>query len=567
MPLPYPIAPSQTDAKSPIDQQLMDALRLNQEYLETQVGAGSAGGVLNFRVNGTLARVRESLHVGTGKALDGGIISNATTFSGAKLYLERGGTSGKLEVDVYRNRNLQHAIETISAQYSGATQSIGRLGSPLNTQAVSIATPIIDTQQITKPKAALDIESICVLEDDDVLYTFSGTTPLDADYQIGDNVLFSSCANANNNGEKVIKAVNYDGLPSILVSNALGVDQTTAVGTAVLSLYEYTYLAIVDDDIVAGESVILAGHTTPANNGTREVYKTNQGGNNIWFKYAGGATQGGVAGTAQTTRWVYVYSSAPADTQYIVGEKADFTGHTSGANNGKFIIRRVNEGGDNLYVTNLSGVAQAGAAGVANTLRWLYTMPTDPSSDIAVNDTVVLTGHTNALNDGTFNVQFVKRFTIDNIEIYNENGVAQAGIAGTLNTALKIVSFRQDHSAQYIANTSKVILEGVKGVTGNVIFEFDVKEINRGLGLFNLVIFAPELQAQACTSGRVAREIRSIFVIRPKLETEQDGVIRNFQQDDGATFAVGGVSAGDILTLEILEIPQGKPLTMVLSLV
>ena len=34
MALPFPIAASQTDAKSPIDQQLMDALRLNQEFLD-----------------------------------------------------------------------------------------------------------------------------------------------------------------------------------------------------------------------------------------------------------------------------------------------------------------------------------------------------------------------------------------------------------------------------------------------------------------------------------------------------------------------------------------------------
>ena len=569
MALPFPISATQTDAKSPLDQQLMDAIRLNQEYLDSQVGGGSAGGILNFRVNGFLYKIRETLNLGAGKALDGGIISNAVTFTGAKLYLEQGGTSGSLEVDVYRNKGVQHAIENVISQYSGATQAIGRLGSSLNTQAVSIATPIVSTQLITKPKASASIESICVLENNEVLYTFSGTTLLDADYEQGDSITFSGATNAANDGEFTILAVNYDGLPSILISNASGVDQTAAAGNGVLSLYEFTYLATVDDDIIAGELVIMAGHTSGANNGTRTIYKTNQAGNNIWLKYAGGSTQGAPAGTAQTTRWVYVFSSTPDITQYIVGEKAEFLSHTSGANNGKFIIRRVNEAGDNLYVTNTTGVTQGGAAGTADTLRWLYSMPTDPSTDndVQVGDTVVLTNHTSALNDGTFIVQFVKRFTVDNVEIYNENGIIQAGIAGELNNALKVISFKQDFSAEYVALTSKVIFEGLKTTTGDTILEYEVNEVNRGLGQFNIVVFAPTFLEQLCTSGRVAREIRSIFIIRPKLSTIQDNVIRNFQQDDAATFAVGGVDADDILTLEILEIPQGLPSTMVLSLV
>lgn len=569
MALPFPISPAQTDAKSPIDQQLMDAIRLNQEYLDAQIGGGSSGGVLNFRVNGFLTRIKSLLDLGAGKKVDGGIISNAVTFTSAKLYLEKGGTSGALEVDVLRHKEVQHAIEKIEAQYSGATQAIGRLGSALNTQAVSIATPVINTQLITKPKAAVNVETIADLGNNRFLYTFSGTTILDADYEIGDFITFAGCTNAANNGEFEILQTNYEGLPSVVISNASGVEQTAAAGTGELSLYEYTFLATVDDDYVAGEEVIMAGHTAGGSNGTFTIYKTNQGGNNIWLKYSGGTTQGAPAGTAQCTRWVYAFASAVDDTQYIVGEKAEMAGHTSGNNNGKFIIRRVNEGGgNNVYVTNNNGVSQGGAAGTVNTLRWLYSTPTDTSGDITAGDKLVFSGHSNANNDGTFDIKTVNRFLINNLEIYNENGVAQGSPAGTHTTTLKVVSFKEDFSAFYVAGTSKVALEGLKEITGSTVEEYDVVEINRGGGSnYNVVIEAEAIQEQAVSSGRVAREVRTIFINRPRLEVEQAGQIRNLQKDDSATFAAGGVEADTILTMDILEVPEGLPSTMVLSLV
>ena len=567
MALPYPINANQTDAKSPIDQQLMDAIRLNQEYLDSQLGTGSAGGIINFRVNGYLTRIKSILDLGAGKKVDGGIISAAVTFSQARLYLEKGGTSGALEVDVLRHKEIQHSIESITAQYQGTTQAIGRLGSSLSTQAISIATPVINTQLITKPKPAVNIETITSIGSNQWLYTFSGTTLLDADYEVGDYITFSGCSNAANDGEFQIVYVNYDGLPSVVVTNGSGVEQVAAAGTGVLSLYEFTYLATVDDDIVTGEEIILAGHSAGGNNGTKTIYKTNQGGNNIWLKYSGGAAQGAPAGTATCTRWVYVFSATPDDTQYIVGEKAEMAGHSSGANNGKFIIRRVNEGGNNIYVSNSAGVTQGGAAGTVNTLRWLYSTPTDSSADITAGDFVKFSGHSSANNDGLYEVKVVNRFTVNNLEIYNENGVAQGAPAGTHTTALKLINFREDFAADYIADTSKAALEGLVATGDDIVDEFDVKEINRGgFSNYNIVIYAPDLSLQAGAQGRVAREVRTIFIDRPRLETSQDGVIRNLQKDTGATFAAGGVDADTILTMDILEVPEGLPSTMVLSL-
>lgn len=566
MALPYPINANQTDAKSPIDQQLMDALRLNQDYLEGLIGAATSGGVLNFRVNGYLTRIRALLSQGAGKRLDGGIITNAVTFTKANLFLDKTGDSGSLEVDVLRHKNVDHPIDNIEAQYSDATQSIGKLGSAITTQAVSIASPIVNTQTITRAKVAISVESVTDLGDGTTLYTFSGTTLLDNDYQIGDGILFASCGNAANDGTYNITKINYDGLPSVVVDNAAGVTDGIAAGTAELNVMEFTYLASVDTEYVVGESVIMAGHTSGNNNGTFVIRKLNVGGNNIWLGVTTGTTQGAPAGTAQCTRWVHSYASPVEDTHYIVGETTFMSGHV-GTNNGSLVIRKVNSGANNLYVTNLLGAAQAGAGGTASTERWVYSMPTDPSTDddVEVGDLVKFSGHGLAVNDGVFEVKVVNRFAIDNIEVYNPAGEVQFGVAGNVEHTKKIVTFKEDFSALYVADTSKVELQGIT-TTDVDQREYDVAEINRGIGAFNIVVHAENIAAQANEVGRVAREIRTIFIDRPKITVDSTISTRNLVTNNTATFIVDPIEADTILTLEILEVPLGLPSTMVLSL-
>jgi len=230
MALPFPISPSQTDAKSPIDQALMDAIRNDLDYLDSQIGAGGGGGgATTFRVNGPLQALKPLLPLGYGKKMDGALVPQATVFSRARLSILRGGSSGALEVDVLRHIAVNHPITQITAQYQGATQSIGRLGSALNTQSVSGATPDISTQLINFAKASVNIRSIINIGGDRWLYTFTGSTLLDADYEIGDYIQFASATNAANNGEFQILQVNYDGLPSVVISNPSGVEQVSPV--------------------------------------------------------------------------------------------------------------------------------------------------------------------------------------------------------------------------------------------------------------------------------------------------------------------------------------------------
>lgn len=585
MALPYPIASTQTDAKSPIDQQLMDAIRLNQEYLDTAVGAVGGAGIFNFRVNGNLSNLFGKLDQGLGKRLDGGIATNAVTFSKARLYLETMGTKGAVEIDVLRHKKLEHSIKEIVAQYSGTTQSVGRLGTSQNTQSIAQATADISTQTIDFVKSTLNIESITSVPEIDpiggngMLIVFSGTTLLDADYESLDYMNFTGCTNAANNGVFQIVQTNYNGLPSVVISNASGVEQLSAAGTGQLGLREYTYLASTDDDFVAGEEVTLSGHTDSNNNGTLLIYKTNQGGNNLWVKRYDsnwGASQASPAGTAKCSRYIYAFSAGVDATQYVVGEKAEMAGHTNSLNNGKFVIKRVNHTGNNLYISNYDGVVQAGAAGTVDTLRWLYSTPSDSSSDISVGDNVKFSGHTSANNDGTFEIKFVNRFAVNNIEVYNENGVAQGGAAGTHTTVYKILKFHTDLSANYTANKSKVLLEGIHSTSDDIIDEFDVVEVNRGGGAnYNIVLDAEGLTAQTVAVGRVANEARSLFTSRPRIESPQErtflgttvgGLKRTMQVDDTATFDVGGVDADDILTMDILEVMTGDHSNLVLSL-
>lgn len=567
MALPYPIAPAQTDAKSPIDQQLMDAIRLNQEYLDSQLGAGSAGGIINFRVNGYLNRIKALLDLGAGKHLDGGIISNAVTFSAAKLYLENTGTSGALEVDVLRHKEVQHGIVSIDPSYSGAIQSIGRLGSPQNTQAISLATPAVNTQSIARAKSTINVISVSKIGSE-TLYVFSGAGLLDSDYQIGKEIEIAGCTNGANNGSFTITAVNYDGLASVMTNNASGVTEVTA-GTGELDLWEYTYLASLDPNFVVGEVVSMSGHTNVANDLNEPIHKVNEAGNNIWLYNAGGVAQAGVAGQAKANRFIYSYASAVDDTSYIVGELAEFSGHLDGNNNGQFNIVAVNEGGNNLivYNTTWAGAIQGGAQGTANTLRWLYSMPTDPTGEILVGEKVVITGATSGGNNGTFVVTTVNRFAVDNIEVYNPAGVTQVGVAGTLSTNSKIIKFAEDFSAFYVAGTSKIALEGVN-VTDTDGREYDVIDVNKGgFSNYNVVIAeASGVSTNVTAQGRVAREVRTIFIDRPRLEIDDTISTRYLQKDLSATFAAGAIDADTILSMDILEVPEGLPSSMVLSL-
>lgn len=566
--LPNPINANRTDAKSPIDQDLFDDLRLNQVWLCDQIGASGGGIVYEFKVNGILLRTGVNSTPKLGRRWDSAFVPGVFTPARARLFLEVGGTNGRMIVDCHRNSVLNHPIVKIDHQFSEATQSVGRAGGGFATQSVARATPQISTQAINEAFASENIESIAVLDSGDVLVTLSGTVLLNEDdYEIGDLFRIASATAPANNGTFTIKSVNYDGLPSLLYENGSAVDQNSAAGDITLHAFEYVFLATVDDDFATGETALFAGHTDGNNNGQIEVWRINQGGNNILVKptNANATTQGAPSGTCDSNRWEYNFI-VPVDTDFIVGEIVEFVGHSSGGNNGDFELKKINDGGNNAIVHNESGVVQAGVSGTMDSNHWIYAQPQDPSTDFTVGEDAFFTGHSSSVNDGTFTVIEVNKGGTDNIVVYNPSGTAQGGIAGETRHARKIVTFTDDKAASYSVDESYAALEGLSDSSDED--EYLVKEINRGTVLdFNIVIYAPEMEAQLHSAGRVAFEKRSLFDVLPVIEFKPEQ-LRNLEIDvTGSLKAANVIPTDSRLTMDLIEVPsEGVAQNLTLSI-
>jgi hypothetical protein len=302
------------------------------------------------------------------------------------------------------------------------------------------------------------------------------------------------------------------------------------------------------------------------------MYAVNNGGNNIWVKNSTGATQAGVAGTADTLRWTYTYSGALTTTDYVVGENALFASHTTGGNNGTFPIRAVNSGGNNLIIYNTAGAVQAGVAGNVNTHRWIYAMPSDPSTDVSVGYVMTMLTHTTAANNGNFTVVQVNRPTSGNtIVIYNEAGVAQAGVAGTVSTARKLVKFTADQSAVFTVTTSYVEIQGCADQSYNMNdgrLPYQVVQVNRGGGSnFNIVIEVTAGAAQINPAGYVQIEMKSIFTVAPTIAVDVTSLEPNQYVSATSTALVSGnIAAGTPLVLIITSMPTGEPTDLTVTL-
>lgn len=552
MALPYPINASQTDAKSPVDDNLMDSIRLDLDYLDTLSSSGAA--LFTFNVNGELSVIRNYK-----KALDTAPLYGQFQPSFARVALKNSGSSGSLKFDIRRHVRVNIPITEIAHQYEGATTAIANVAPALATQNVQRATSQIATQSITHAKATINVQSIIKLDSTRVRYNLA-TAP-DADWLVGDSVTFAGCTSGVNNGTFVLIEVNQSGFPSVVISNASGVAQTGAAGTAQIKIMSYNYANPVSAQFAAGEKFTAATHTTGANNGALTIYKTNQGGNNIWVKNPTGATQAGVAGTADTLRWKFGLLSPSSGPDFTVGEKAKMSGHSSGGNNGNFTITALNLDTNNVTVYNENGVVQGGVAGTINTNRWIYSLPTDPSTQVTAGDRVQLESHTTAANNGIFEVKQVNRLALNNIVIYNEAGVAQGGAAGFTRTTRKLVKFEADQSANF-TTLSFVEMSGCVDGTYNfadIRTPYQVLEINRGGGSnYNIVIENQGGASQASPAGFVMMEMKSIFTSVPSVNVSLVALTPNQWVTQSFTnFVAGLIPAGTPLGLYITDVPVG----------
>lgn len=557
------ILTTDVDALSPIDEYLMTAVRSNLERLDSQLtGADSVlSPIVQFKLNGPL----DALANGRAKRIDTAFITGEQSLGGCQLTLDVPGTSGTLEVDLREITTPRIPITGIEPIFQTTIDSITRAGTAYSTQSITRTTTQLATQSVSYFREALDVVSIIALGSN--LWQYNLSEAPDEHWQVGDSVTFASCTTAANNGTFEIVRVNDYGSASVIVTNASGVEQVSQAGTATLQAYSYNFTNPVDEEFVAGENCTMAGHANAANNGSKLIYAVNLGGNNIVTKGTG-VEQSAVGGTADVLRFSYNFSIPAPEADYQVGDTLLAASHSSAANNGNFRITGVNRGGNNLQVYNPSGVIQGGIAGNVNSNQWIIAIPVDPSEDYSVGEKVVISGATNAANNGQFEVRQVNRSLTNNLTVFNAGGVAQAGAAGVVKHTKKKVKFATDQSDKFTTE-SLIEIEGAPSSFYSTPNYFDighrVLEINRGGGAnYNVVIEvegdAPSQNAQA---GWVSVESRSVFETTPKIVITPDAE-RTLGQAAVSVQTVPGVyaeelslAAGTRLSFYVLSSPVG----------
>ncbi len=561
MALPFPIAASQTDAKSPVDDNLMDSIRLDLDYLDSLFATGAA--IFTWNLNGPMNAMRAYK-----KAVDTVPLFGSFQPGFIRVNLKKSGQSGTFQFDIRKHTKPNSPIIGVDHQYEGATTAISNVAPALATQSVTRSAPQILTQSISVAKATLSIQSIIFLGENKWRYNLN-TAP-DVDWVVGKSILISGASNALNNGTFELVEKSNAGFASIVVRNNSGVAQTGVAGTIQLQLFSYNFANPVSTEFVAGELFLSAAHSTAANNGSLEIYKINQAGNNIWVFNSTGVVQAGVAGTSDTNRWSYGLLSPSSSPDFTLGEKAKMTGHTNPLNNGNFTVTALNLTTSNVVVYNAVGIVQGGVAGTINTNRWIYSLPTDPTTQVSSSETVQLELHTAAANNGIFTVLQVNRSAVNNVVIYNESGVAQGGAAGFVRHTRKLVKFASDLSAFY-STLSFIEMAGLPDGKFNYADQkipLQVLEVNRGGGSnYNVVLDVPSGLTQASPAGYVMIESKSIFTSTPSMDVDTTSLEPNqFLIQTFTNIVPGLIPAQTPLGLYILNVPTGQAEDLTITL-
>jgi hypothetical protein len=428
------------------------------------ISGGSASPVFQWNINGDLTLLGASA-----KRIDGSPSYRAFTPTSVKAVCQKGGLAGTLTVDVRKHQALNAPVISILPLFQATLSSVSATMSAISTQSIVANNTTLATQSISRYKSSLSVQSVIKAQGTNQWkYNFSGSL-LNADYQVGKTIVVSSCSNAGNNGTFIIVEVNHGNFPSIVVTNASGVAQTSAAGVVDLQLFSYNFLSAVPSDYVAGDSFTSTSHTNAANNGTFTVYKINQGGNNLIAYNASGVTQGTVTGSINSCLWKYTYASAVNTTYFVVGQKAKMASHTNAANNGNFTIRGLNVSGNNIVVYNPAGVAQAGVAGNALPNLWIMNFSANPVSTVSVNDYVKIEGSSTSANNGTFQALAVGA---NYVVVYNEAGAVQSSsgtafttkFKATMNSTTASLGITTDSKVEFLQTSGSTFIEGASNL-------------------------------------------------------------------------------------------------------
>jgi len=550
------ILPEQTDAKSPIDQDLMDGIRLNLERVSDEVTLAK-GPDVSFRVNGNLSVLNLGSTPETGVEIDGAFVAQESIVQNATVYLAKQGAGGTLEINVKRLKYLSRSISGIKNIFTANTESVARGSGALPTQSITKAESDLATLSVSYSKGTISIDSIIQVNGSQ-LFRINLEDPLDAldeDYIVGKYINVTGTDSAANVGFFEIKEINKDTGKNIIVENVAGVAQTNVNGSIQLLLVSYTFVSIVPDNFAAGENFVANGHIDGSNDGTLEIYKKNIGGNNIQvFIQTALVNQVGAGGQCEILRYQYNFLTAVLGA-FEVGEIAEFTSHSSVVNDGSFEIKQVNNNfGDNIVVYNPTGTLQPVVSGDVNTNRFVYALDVDPAGFFVEGDIAIFTGHDNVLNDGSFSVVDVKYLATNNIVVYNPNGINQLTPNGITDHAEKAITFFEDFSEDFQIDKSSVNISNTFNAINDG--DFIVKDINRAaVSPFNIVCELTSGILQENPDGQITSETRSIFTEGSLImDVVQDKQFKTVSILEGEIINEA-VASDTIILLDILQAP------------
>jgi hypothetical protein len=231
-----------------------------------------------------------------------------------------------------------------------------------------------------------------------------------------------------------------------------------------------------DADWSIGASITISGATDSGNNVTAVIEDKNvEGLNNLIITNATGVMVINSQATVNLALFSLNYSST-VSSQFVAGENVNLgTAHTSTEWDGQHEIYKINQSGNNIWIYNATGVVQAGVAGTAICNRWQYNLLSPASTtNYVVGEQALMASHTSGANNGNFPIRAVNSGG-NNIIVYNEAGVAQAGVLGNINTnrwnynynpnAIKAIAYSSSLTLFAAVASSGEILTSPDGIT------------------------------------------------------------------------------------------------------
>ncbi len=228
-------------------------------------------------------------------------------------------------------------------------------------------------------------------------------------------------------------------------------------------------------------------------------------------------------------------------TNLLVGDSVLFAGCTNGANNGAFVIVEIGQGGgNNVVITNASGVAQTGAAGTVQSKIMSYNFTNPVDTAYAAGRAHTFASHTTGANNGTLTIYAINQ-SGNNIWVKNATGATQAGVAGTVDSNYWRYNFSGAAPADFVVGETIF----ATGHTSALNDGSAMIIIAANSGGNNLILYNTAGVVQGGVAGTVHTE-RFAYNMPSDPSTLNDG-----------TFTVKQVTASAVVILNSAGITQG----------